>query len=67
MNVNASILFQFSAFSDQLKAGKIKLIEVSEQESAAAKARLDEVRKKKRLIHSSGIENAAFDQFLVIV
>ena len=31
--------------SDQLKAGEITLIEVSEQESAAAKARLDEVRK----------------------
>ena len=39
--------------SDQLKAGEIKLIEVSEQESAAAKARLDEVRKKRRERHAS--------------
>jgi hypothetical protein len=31
--------------SDQLKAGEIKLIEVTPEESAAAKARLDEVRK----------------------
>jgi hypothetical protein len=38
--------------SDQLKAGEIKLIEVSEQESAAAKARLDEVRKKRRDRHA---------------
>ncbi len=33
--------------SDRLKAGEIKLIEVSPEESAAAKARLDEVRKKR--------------------
>jgi hypothetical protein len=39
--------------SDKLKAGEIKLIEVSEQESAAAKARLDEVRKKRRDRHAS--------------
>jgi len=38
--------------SDQLKAGEIKLIEVSEQESAAAKARLDEVLKKRRERHA---------------
>lgn len=38
--------------SDQLKAGEIKLIEVSEEESAAAKARLDEVRKKRRDRHA---------------
>ena len=38
--------------SDKLKAGEIKLIEVSEQESAAAKARLDEVRKKRRDRHA---------------
>ena len=38
---------------DQLKAGEIKLIEVSEEESAAAKARLDEVRKKRRDRHAS--------------
>jgi hypothetical protein len=52
MNVNASILFQFSAFYDQLKAGEIKLIEFSKKESAAAKARLDEVRKKRRERHA---------------
>ena len=34
--------------SDQLAAGEIKLIEVTPEESAAAKARLDEVRKKRR-------------------
>jgi hypothetical protein len=39
--------------SDQLKAEEIKLIEVSEQESVAAKARLDEVRKKRRDRHDS--------------
>ena len=38
--------------SDQLKAGEIKLIEVSEQESAAAKARLDNHRKKRRERHA---------------
>ena len=38
--------------SDQLKAGEIKLIEVSEEESAAAKARLNEVRKKRRDRHA---------------
>ena len=39
--------------SDQLKAREIKLIELSKQESAAAKARLDEVRKKRRDRHAS--------------
>ena len=39
--------------SDQLKAGEIKLIEVTPEESAAAKARLDEVRKKRRERHAS--------------
>jgi hypothetical protein len=39
--------------SDQLKAGQIKLIEVTPEESAAAKARLDEVRKKRRDRHDS--------------
>jgi hypothetical protein len=39
--------------SDQLKAGEIKLIEVTPEESAAAKARLDEVRKKRRDRHAS--------------
>jgi len=34
--------------SDQLKAGEIRLIETTPQESEAAKARLDEVRKKRR-------------------
>jgi hypothetical protein len=34
--------------SDQLKVGEIKLIEVTPEESAAAKARLDEVRKKRQ-------------------
>jgi hypothetical protein len=38
--------------SDQLKAGEIKLIEVPGQESVAAKARLDEVRKKRRERHA---------------
>ena len=39
--------------SDQLKAGEIKLIEVTPEESSAAKARLDEVRKKRRDRHAS--------------
>ena len=39
--------------SDHLHAGEIYLIEASEQESAAAKARLDEVRKKRRDRHAS--------------
>ena len=39
--------------SDQLKVGEIKLIEVTPEESAAAKARLDEVRKKRRERHDS--------------
>ena len=39
--------------SDQLAAGEIKLIEVTPEESAAAKARLDEVRKKRRERHAS--------------
>jgi hypothetical protein len=34
--------------SGQLAAGEIKLIEVTPEESTAAKARLDEVRKKRR-------------------
>ena len=38
--------------SDQLKAGEIRLIETTPQESAAAKARLDEVRKKRRERHA---------------
>jgi hypothetical protein len=38
--------------SDQLAAGEIKLIEVTPEESAAAKARLDEVRKKRRERHA---------------
>ncbi|MFX0090791.1 MAG: hypothetical protein ACFFBD_03425 [Candidatus Hodarchaeota archaeon] len=38
--------------SDQLAAGEIKLIEVTPEESAAAKARLDEVRRKRRERHS---------------
>jgi len=38
--------------SDQLAAGEIKLIEVTPEESAAAKARLDEVRKKRRKGHA---------------
>jgi hypothetical protein len=39
--------------SDQLKAGEIKLIEVSPEESAAAKARLDAHRKKRRERHAN--------------
>ena len=38
--------------SDQLKAGKIKLIEATPEETEAAKARLDEVRRKRRERHS---------------
>jgi hypothetical protein len=38
--------------SDQLAAGEIKLIEVTPEESAAAKTRLDEVRKKRRERHA---------------
>jgi hypothetical protein len=38
--------------SDQLAAGEIKLIEVTPEESAAAKARLDEHRKKRRERHA---------------
>ena len=39
--------------SDQLAAGEIKLIEVTPEESAAAKARLDSQRKKRRERHAS--------------
>jgi hypothetical protein len=39
-------------FSDQLAAGEIKLIEITPEESAAAKTRLDEVRKKRRARHA---------------
>jgi hypothetical protein len=38
--------------SDQLAAGEIKLIEVTPEESAAAKARLDAHRKKRRERHA---------------
>jgi hypothetical protein len=38
--------------SDQLKAGEIRLIETTPQESAAAKARLDDQRKKRRERHA---------------
>ena len=38
--------------SDQLKAGEIKLIEVTPEESAAAKARLENRRKKRRERHA---------------
>jgi hypothetical protein len=38
--------------SDQLAAGEIKLIEVTPEESEVAKARLDEVRKKRRERHA---------------
>jgi hypothetical protein len=37
--------------SDQLKVGEIRLIEATPQESVAAKARLDEGRKKRRERH----------------
>ena len=37
----------------QLKTGEIRLIETTPEESAAAKARLDEVRKKRRERHAS--------------
>jgi hypothetical protein len=36
---------------DYLKVWKIKLIEVTPEESAAAKARLDEIRKKRQERH----------------
>jgi len=38
--------------SDQLKAGELSFIETTPQESAAAKTRLDEVRKKRRERHA---------------
>jgi len=38
--------------SDQLHAGEINLIEVTPEESTAAKARLDELRKKRRERHA---------------
>ncbi len=38
--------------SDQLKAGEISLIEITSEEATAAKARLDEVRKKRRERHA---------------
>jgi hypothetical protein len=38
--------------SDQLKAGEISLIETTPEESVAAKARLDEVRRKRRERHA---------------
>jgi len=38
--------------SDQLRAGEISLVETTPEESAAAKARLDEVRKKRRERHA---------------
>jgi len=38
--------------SDQLKAGEIRLIETTPEESAAAKARLDAQRKKRRERHA---------------
>ena len=45
--------------SDQLAAGEIKLIEVTPEESAAAKARLDEVRKKRRERHARMKHNSS--------
>ena len=48
---NSSVRQLIIRVSDQLKAGEIKLIEVTPEESAAAKARLDEVRKKRRKRH----------------
>jgi hypothetical protein len=49
-----ALLFMFSdkRGSDQLKAGEISLIETTPEESAAAKARLDEARKKRRERHA---------------
>jgi hypothetical protein len=38
--------------SDQLKAGEISLVETTPEEAEAAKARLDEVRKKRRERHA---------------
>ncbi len=45
--------------SDQLKAGEIHLIETTPEESAAAKARLDDQRKKRRYRHA---KKRHFDQ-----
>ena len=44
---------QIIRVSDHLHADEINLIEVSPEESAAAKARLGEVRKKRRDRHAS--------------
>jgi len=45
---NSSVRQLIIRISDQLKAGELALIEVSEEEAAAAKARLDTQRKNRR-------------------
>ena len=49
---NSSVRQLIIRVSDQLKAGEIRLIETTPEEYAAAKARLDEVRKKRRDRHA---------------
>jgi hypothetical protein len=48
---NSSVRQLIIRMSDQLKAGEINLIETTPQESAAAKARLDSHRQKRREHH----------------
>jgi len=47
-----ALLFYFCRGSDQLKTEEISLIETTPEESAAAKARLDTHRKKRRARHA---------------
>ena len=49
---NSSVRQLIIRVSDQLKAGEISLIETTLEESAAAKARLDNSRKKRRERHA---------------
>ena len=49
---NSSVRQLIIRVSDQLKAGEIRLIETTPQESAATKARLDDQRKKRREPHA---------------
>jgi hypothetical protein len=48
----SSISWNINELSDQLAAGEIKLIEVTPEESPAAKTRLNEARKKRRERHT---------------
>jgi len=49
---SSSIRLLIIRVSDQLSAGEIKLIEVTPEESAAAKERLEPHRKKRRERHA---------------